>query len=34
LETRSLQVGAPADLILFDWEPRGAFQIRATIAAA
>jgi N-acetylglucosamine-6-phosphate deacetylase len=34
LEARPLQIGAPADLVLFDWEPRGAFQVCATIAAA
>jgi N-acetylglucosamine-6-phosphate deacetylase len=33
LEARPLQVGAPADLVLFDWQPGGAFQVRATIAA-
>jgi N-acetylglucosamine-6-phosphate deacetylase len=31
LEPRPLQAGAPADLILFDWEPGGAFRLRACI---
>jgi len=33
LETRMLQPGAPADLILFDWQPGKAFAITATIIA-
>jgi N-acetylglucosamine-6-phosphate deacetylase len=32
LEPRPLQVGAPADLILFDWQP-AAFRIRTSIIA-
>jgi N-acetylglucosamine-6-phosphate deacetylase len=33
LEARPLQVGAPADLVLFDWQPGQAFAVRATIVA-
>ncbi|MHB1421929.1 MAG: N-acetylglucosamine-6-phosphate deacetylase [Gemmataceae bacterium] len=33
LEPRPLQVGAPADLVLFDWQPGAAFAVRATILA-
>jgi N-acetylglucosamine-6-phosphate deacetylase len=33
LEARPLQAGAPADLVLFDWQPGGAFRVRATIVA-
>jgi N-acetylglucosamine-6-phosphate deacetylase len=33
LEPRSLQIGAPADLILFDWEPDGEFRVRAIVIA-
>jgi hypothetical protein len=33
LEPRPLEQGAPADLVLFDWEPGGAFQLRATLVA-
>ena len=31
LEPRSLTVGAAADLVLFDWQPGGAFVVRATV---
>jgi hypothetical protein len=30
---RLLEVGAPADLILFDWQPGEAFIVRATLIA-
>jgi len=33
LEACPLQAGAPADLILFDWQPGGAFRVRATVIA-
>jgi N-acetylglucosamine-6-phosphate deacetylase len=33
LEARCLEVGAPADLVLFDWRPGGDLRIRATIIA-
>jgi N-acetylglucosamine-6-phosphate deacetylase len=33
LEARPLEVGAAADLILFDWQPGAKFRIRATIIA-
>lgn len=33
LEARPLQVGAVADLVLFDWGPGKAFTVRATILA-
>ena len=33
LEPQPLQVGAPADLILFDWRPGEVFRIRASIIA-
>jgi N-acetylglucosamine-6-phosphate deacetylase len=33
LEPRPLKVGAPADLVLFDWEPDGAFRVAATVIA-
>jgi N-acetylglucosamine-6-phosphate deacetylase len=32
LELRSLDVGAPADLVLFDWAPGKPFRVRATLA--
>jgi N-acetylglucosamine-6-phosphate deacetylase len=32
LEPRSLNVGAPADLVLFDWSPGQPFRVRATLA--
>jgi len=31
LEPRTLDVGAPADLVLFDWSPGSPFHVRATI---
>lgn len=31
LEPRRLQVGAPADLVFFDWEPGGPVQVRTTL---
>jgi len=31
LEARPLQVGAPADVILFDWQPGAAFAVRAML---
>jgi N-acetylglucosamine-6-phosphate deacetylase len=31
LEPRTLDVGAPADLVLFDWSPGSPFRVRATI---
>ncbi len=33
LEARPLEVGARADLVLFDWQPGGDFRIRATVIA-
>lgn len=33
LEARPLQVGAPADLVLFDWQPGSEFSVRATVVA-
>jgi N-acetylglucosamine-6-phosphate deacetylase len=33
LEPRTLQPGAPADLILFDWQPGSEFRLRATVIA-
>jgi N-acetylglucosamine-6-phosphate deacetylase len=33
LEARALQAGAPADLVLFDWQPGSDFRVRATIIA-
>ncbi len=33
LEARSLQVGAPADLVLFDWQAGGAFVVVTTVIA-
>jgi N-acetylglucosamine-6-phosphate deacetylase len=33
LEARPLQVGAVADLVLFDWQPGGAFHVAATVIA-
>ncbi|MHB8736905.1 MAG: N-acetylglucosamine-6-phosphate deacetylase, partial [Terriglobales bacterium] len=33
LEARPLEVGAPADLVLFDWQPGNDFRIRATVIA-
>jgi N-acetylglucosamine-6-phosphate deacetylase len=33
LEPRSLDVGAPADLVLFDWAPGQQFAVRATLVA-
>src|SRR5205807_8249216 len=30
LEPRTLDVGAPADLVLFDWSPGSPFRVRAT----
>jgi N-acetylglucosamine-6-phosphate deacetylase len=33
LEPRTVQPGSPADLILFDWQPGKAFDIKATIIA-
>jgi N-acetylglucosamine-6-phosphate deacetylase len=33
LEPRPLQVGAPADLVLFEWQAGGAFRVAATIIA-
>jgi N-acetylglucosamine-6-phosphate deacetylase len=31
LPARRLEVGAPADLVLFEWEKGGDFQVRATV---
>ncbi len=33
LEARPLQVGAPADLVLFDWQAGGVLQVAATVIA-
>ena len=33
LEPRTLEAGAPAELILFDWQPGKAFALTATIIA-
>jgi N-acetylglucosamine-6-phosphate deacetylase len=33
LEPRTLQPGAPADLILFDWQPGSDLRVRATVIA-
>jgi N-acetylglucosamine-6-phosphate deacetylase len=33
LEARTLEVGAPGDLVLFDWRPGGALNVRATVIA-
>jgi N-acetylglucosamine-6-phosphate deacetylase len=33
LEPRSLDVGAPADLVLFDWSPGQPLRVRATVAS-
>jgi N-acetylglucosamine-6-phosphate deacetylase len=33
LPARPLAAGAPADLVLFDWEEQGDFRVRATLAA-
>ncbi len=33
LEARQLQPGAPADLVLFDWQAGGAFRVVATVIA-
>jgi N-acetylglucosamine-6-phosphate deacetylase len=33
LEARPLDTGAAGDLVLFDWEPGGAFRVRATVIA-
>jgi N-acetylglucosamine-6-phosphate deacetylase len=33
LPARRLQPGDPADLVLFDWEPGGGFDVKATIVA-
>ncbi len=33
LPPRRLEAGAPADLVLFDWEEGGAFRVRATLAS-
>ena len=31
LPERRLEVGQPAELVLFDWEPGGDFQVRETL---
>ena len=31
LPPRDVQIGQPAELILFDWEPSKAFRLRATV---
>jgi N-acetylglucosamine-6-phosphate deacetylase len=33
LDPRPLEAGAPADLVLFDWEPGGAVRVRDTVIA-
>jgi dihydroorotase-like cyclic amidohydrolase len=34
LEPRPLEPGAPADLVLFRWEPGGAFEVTDTLIAS